>query len=45
MSSTAILIVGGIVTGLCVAFLWISWYEIKHLSRDPEEKTHAKPYL
>lgn len=45
MSTTAIFVIGAVVTALCIAFVWISHYEMKHLSKDPEESTHAKSYL
>jgi hypothetical protein len=45
MSATAVFVVGAAVTGLCLAFLWISLHEMKRLGSEPEEKTRARPYL
>jgi hypothetical protein len=45
MSAIAVFIVGTIVTGLCIAFVWITHHEMKRVGSEPEKKTHLTQYL
>jgi hypothetical protein len=45
MSAIAIFVVGAIVTGLCVAFVWITHHEVKRRGSEPEKQTRFTQYL